>query len=113
MKSIMMLTLIVLLSSCGIANGQNSRETISIKTNAQCGECKDRIEEKLNYTSGIIYGELDLDTKIIEVKFKSSKISAEEVRKVISNLGYNADELPANPKAQSELPNCCQPGGHD
>jgi copper chaperone CopZ len=113
MKNIMMLSVLMLLSACGIANGQSSKETVSIQTNAQCGECKERIEEKLNYTSGVVYGELDLDTKIVEVKYKSSKISADEVRKVISDLGYSADEVKADPQAQSALPKCCQPGGHD
>jgi len=113
MKSILMLALIVGLSACGIVNGQSSKKTISIQTNAQCGECKERIEEKLNYTKGVVYGELDLDTKIVEVKYNSSKLSGEEVKKVISDLGYNADEVKADPKAQSELPKCCQPGGHD
>lgn len=113
MKSVMMLILTMGLFACGIANGQSSKETISIQTNAQCGECKERIEEKLNYTKGVVYGELDLDTKIVEVKYNSSKISADGVRKVISDLGYSADEVAADSKAQSELPKCCQPGGHD
>lgn len=113
MKMIMMLTIIVSLSACGIMNGKSSKEIITIQTNAQCGDCKERIEEKLNYTTGVIYGELDLDTKIVEVKYNSSKISADEVRKVISDLGYNADEVKADPNAQSALPKCCQPGGHD
>jgi copper chaperone CopZ len=69
--------------------------------------------DKLNYTGGVVYCELDLDTKIVEVKYNSSKISADKVRKVISDLGYSADEVKADPQAQSALPKCCQPGGHD
>lgn len=113
MKSIMMLTLVVLLSSCGIANGQSTKPTISIQTNAQCGDCKERIEEALNYTNGVIYAELDLDTKKVEVKYKSKKISEQEIKQIISKLGYNADEVKADKDSQSKLPTCCQPGGHD
>lgn len=113
MKNVLMLLVIIGLSACGIANGQSSKKIISIQTNAQCGECKERIEEELNYTGGITYAELNLDTKIVEVKYNSSKISADEVKKVISDLGYNADEVKADTQAQSALPKCCQPGGHD
>jgi copper chaperone CopZ len=113
MKNLMMLTFIVLLTSCGVANGQSSKETISIQTNAQCGDCKERIEEGLNYTKGVVYAELNLDDKKVEVKYKTKKITEQEIKKIISEIGYSADEVKANKTSQSELPKCCQPGGHD
>lgn len=113
MKSLMMLSIIAILSSCGVVNGQSSKKTISIQTNAQCGDCKERIEEGLNYTKGIAYAELNLENKVVEVKYNSKKISEQEIKKIISEIGYDADEVKANKKSQSELPACCQPGGHD
>lgn len=111
MKSIIMLTLIVGLTACGVANGQSTKKTISIQTNAECGQCKDRIEGDLNYRKGIIYSELNLENKVLEVKFNSKKITEQEIKQIISEIGYDADEVKANKKSQSELPACCQPGG--
>jgi len=90
-------------SKPGIAN---------IQTSAQCGSCKTRIENKLNYTKGVKFAELDLKTKKVLVKFSPNKITLAEVKKVISNLGYSADGLEANKKSMNALPKCCQPGGH-
>lgn len=86
-------------------------QTVVIKTSAECGSCKERIEGKLNYTKGISFSELNYDTKELTVKFKTDKISIDEIRKILSELGYDADEVKANPKTQKELPACCQPGG--
>jgi len=84
---------------------------VEIKTSAECGDCKDRIEEKLNYTKGIVFAELDYKTKLLVVKFKTKKISVAEIKTILSELGYDADEVKAIPSAQKALPLCCQPGG--
>jgi mercuric ion binding protein len=87
-----------------------SSETVIIQTSAQCGDCKERIEELLNYTKGVTFAELDLVTKKVTVKFKSSKISLSEIKNKISDLGYDADEVKANPSGKAKLPECCQSG---
>ncbi|MBI1836147.1 MAG: heavy-metal-associated domain-containing protein [Flavobacteriia bacterium] len=86
-------------------------ETVVITTNPQCGDCKERIEELLNYTKGVTFAELDLVTKKITIKFKPSKISLVAIKQKISNLGYDADEVKANPDAVQKLPACCRPSG--
>jgi hypothetical protein len=48
---------------------------------------------------------------LLEVKFNSEKISLEQIKNVIVDLGYDADELKANVKAIENLPLCCKPGG--
>lgn len=85
---------------------------VSIQTNAQCGDCKERIETELNQTKGVIYAELNLETKVVEIKFRPSKVNPEALHKVITSIGYNADDQKADPRAQKALPLCCQPGGH-
>ncbi len=84
---------------------------VTIKTSAECGECKERIESKLNYTKGIIFSELDYKTQVLTVKFKPTKITLDQIKQIVSNLGYDADEVKANADAQKSLPSCCQPHG--
>ena len=90
---------------------ENKPGDVYIQTSAECGSCKKRIEEKLNYTKGVRFAELDLRDKVLHVKFSTKKISLEEIKNILSETGYDADDVKANPKAVKELPACCQPGG--
>jgi copper chaperone CopZ len=85
---------------------------VKIQTSAQCGDCKERIESKLNQTKGVVFAELNSETKVVEVKFKESKTNLDAIKGVIVSIGYDADDQKANVEAQKALPLCCQPGGH-
>ena len=114
MRLMMIVALITVVSGFATAQkGGPTKKTVFIQTNAQCGDCKDRLEGKLNFTSGIIYSELNLDDKKLEIKYNSKRITLAEIKKIISEIGYDADEVKAVESAQNELPSCCQPGGHD
>jgi mercuric ion binding protein len=97
--------------------GQNTKppkqQTVVIQTSAQCGDCKTRIEGGLNYTKGVKFAELDMTTKKVTVKFKPKTTNSEALKKIISSIGYDADEVKADPLAIKKLPLCCQPGGMD
>lgn len=86
-------------------------ETASIQTSAECGACKERLEGMMNYTKGVKFAELDLETKKLTVKFNPKVITLAELKKKIADIGYDADEVKANPEAQEKLPACCKPGG--
>jgi len=111
MKQILFL-LALTLASFSFGQEKKTTEEILIKTNAECGTCKKKLEEVLNYTKGVKYAELDLKTKQLTVAFSTKKISADQIRSIISETGYDADDVPANPSSQNQLPICCQPGGH-
>ena len=81
---------------------------IKIKTSAVCGMCKDRIEQGLAFEKGIKDVGLDLETKICTVKYNPTKTTPEEIRKAISKLGYDADDVVADEKAYEKLPACCK-----
>ena len=83
-------------------------KTIEIKTSAICGECKERIENALNYTKGVKFAELNLETNIITVKYKTAQTDDAAVKKVVSELGYHADDVERNAEAFKNLPGCCQ-----
>jgi copper chaperone CopZ len=85
---------------------------LQIQTSAQCGDCKERIETALNQSKGVVYAELNLETKVVDVKFKPAKTNKEALQMVLVNIGYQADDRKANPEALKALPLCCQPGGH-
>ena len=113
MKTVILIASIFLFTSCAALNIGGEKETVVIKTNAECGMCKDRLEGDLNYRKGIVFAELEVPTKELTVKYNKAKITLDEIRAIVSEIGYNADDVKANPTAQSNLPACCQPGGMD
>jgi len=102
--------LVVLFFVTGMVSAQKN-ESATIKTSAECGQCKERIENELNYTKGIIFAELDVESKNLMVKYKKDKITLDKIKQTISEIGYDADEVKAIPEKQKKLPMCCQPGG--
>lgn len=91
--------------------GKIYAQEAKIQTSAECGTCKQRLEEVLNYTKGVKFAELNISDKTLNVHFNPKKITLEEIKKIISETGYDADEVKANPKSVEELPTCCKPGG--
>lgn len=82
-------------------------------TSAECFDCKERIESKLNYTKGIVFAELDVPTKMLTVKWNTKKISEDEIKQIVSKTGYSIGDVPADIESMMKLPACCQPEGHN
>lgn len=82
---------------------------ITIQTNAQCEMCQNTIESTLFALDGVKKVELDLVTKKVKVKFDEKVIDETQLRQAIAAVGYNADDVPARPKAQKALADCCKP----
>jgi len=101
----------ILISSTLYAQKAPKFQTVVIKTSAECGDCKDRIEGYFNYIKGVKFAELDVPSKNLTIKFATSKFTLQEIKERVTQIGYDADELKANPEAQKKLPLCCQPGG--
>jgi periplasmic mercuric ion binding protein len=83
-------------------------EEIVIKTSAVCGMCKDRIEHDLSFEKGVKSVSLDLETKEVTVKYDPNKTDPDKIRKAISKIGYDADDVTADPVAYEKLPKCCK-----
>ena len=110
LKSILALTCSIVLFF-GTASAQKDT-TIQIKTSSQCEECKAKIEHALTFEKGVKKVNLDVKTKIVTVSYNPGKTTAEKVRKAITKVGYDADDMPADVKAYNKLSKCCQKGGH-
>ncbi len=82
--------------------------TVEIQTSAVCGQCKDRLEHDLAFEKGVKFVELDEETKVLTIKYKKGKNTKENLKKAVTKVGYDADELPANLKAYNSLPACCK-----
>ena len=110
---LLILTLLVLLVGSSAAQKEKRQKpaTIDIMTSALCGDCEDRIEGDLNYFKGVKRAVLNLETKVLTVKYDPNKTNPDAIRQRISSLGYAADDVPANKEAFDKLPGCCQKEG--
>lgn len=82
--------------------------TVQFLTSAQCNLCKDRIENELIYTKGITKANIDVNTKIATVSYKTKKITEQQIINIMLNLGYDVNGQTGNQTAYQNLPNCCK-----
>ena len=92
----------------------NASEEMVISTpTIQCGMCQKIIEVGLAKVDGVSNPKVDLKTKKTILFHDPEKTSIESIEKVVSELGYQANTLKANPDSYADLPACCKIGGMD
>lgn len=94
----------------GTSWGQKT-QTVVIHTSAECEQCEERLEKGLNYTKGVVFAELDIESQNVTIRYSTKKTDLASLKKVINDLGYDADDQKADPQALQKLPECCRPGG--
>ena len=91
---------------------QAQDQKIVIMSTAQCDECKEKIESALNFEKGVKSASVNTETKEVSVVYNPAKTDPDKLRKAITMVGYDADSLPADPKAYARLKPCCTKDGH-
>tara|TARA_B100000427_G_scaffold312129_1_gene303326 strand:+ start:629 stop:973 length:345 start_codon:yes stop_codon:yes gene_type:complete len=112
MKKCLDATLLVVLTL--IIGCNSSYEEMTLKTpTIQCGMCQKAIEVGLSKIDGVSSPKVDLKTKTTTLLYSPEKTDLKSIEKVVSDLGYQANELKANQISYSNLPACCKIGGMD
>jgi copper chaperone CopZ len=92
---------------------EDNQQRVAIKTSSQCGSCETIMQEALSTLEGVERASLDIETQVLSVIYLPSTIEVSSIQKAISEAGYDADDLKANPDVHNNLPGCCQQdGGH-
>lgn len=102
-----MVAFLILFSFTAFAQNKNTAK-LKVKTSAVCGMCKTTIEKELAFAKGVKKSDLDVPSKIVTVTYNPNKTTPEKIRQAIANTGYDADEVPADPKAYEKLHACCK-----
>lgn len=99
----------VIIACMTAASAQTStKEYVEIKTSAVCGMCKATIEKALDNVDGIKSASLDVDSKVVSIKYDGTVTNVESIKTAITMAGYSADEVPANKEAYDKLHGCCK-----
>lgn len=96
------------------ANAQQSKsvskgeQTVTIQTNGVCQKCADKFKENVPYFKGVKSYTYDMKTAKLTITYDSKKTNPDQLRTEVSKLGYNADNVKADPAARAKLPACCR-----
>lgn len=91
-------------------SAEDKEKEVKIKTSAICEMCKERIERNLAFEKGVKEANLNLEDKVITVKYNPKKTDVSKIKANIAKTGYDADELAADTQGYNKLPACCKKG---
>ena len=110
MKTLKIISIItiILVSLPGIAQEEQKTKKITIKSSVVCDMCKERVEHDMAFEKGVKSVTVNLKTKEIDITYRTDKTDPDKLREAISKIGYDADDVEAEPKAYAKLPRCCK-----
>ena len=106
-KYIFVLILTLFTFSQSFSQKNINDKAVSFKVFGNCVECKERIEGALQI-KGIDSASWDVNTKMLEVVFDTSKIKIEKIQSKILAVGHDLEDKKADDKIYQSLPACCQ-----
>ncbi|MFA5419805.1 MAG: efflux RND transporter periplasmic adaptor subunit, partial [Bacteroidales bacterium] len=86
---------------------QMRMEKQMVKVSGNCEMCRDRIETAAKSVAGVVSAEWNIDTKMLQVEFDSSKTNLDDVQKVIAQAGHDTGKYKAPDDVYNRLPKCC------
>jgi len=103
------LSLLAILFGLSAFAQQKTTDKAVIKTPGMtCEQCITRIEKAFFKQYGIISAKADLKTKTTTVSWYTDRTNIEEIKVIINNAGYDADDETADETAYKRLPACCK-----
>ncbi len=83
-------------------------QKVVIQTNGVCSKCEALFKENVPFFKGVKDYTYDPKTSKMTISYDAKKTNPDLLRQQISKLGYNADNVKADPAARAKLPACCQ-----
>ncbi len=90
------------------ATTTSTMQKVVIQTNGVCSKCEALFKENVPFFKGVKDYTYDPKTSKMTITYDSKKTNPDMLRQQISKLGYNADNVKADPAARAKLPACCQ-----
>ena len=99
------LSLIMLtgLTASGYAQQKAIQKAVINTPNVQCEACKTRIENHLAHEDGISSVKADWRRHTVTVVWYTDRTNIENIKTELANLGYDADDVTADPDAYKRL----------
>ena len=107
-KTLSIVTILFLAFS--FASNAQGMKYVKIKTTASCEVSKANIEKTLKSEKGVEEASLDMESKVVTVKYSEADTDYDKIVKVITDMAYNADAKSAckdASKSKGTKSECC------
>ncbi|MEP6926757.1 MAG: heavy-metal-associated domain-containing protein [Ginsengibacter sp.] len=109
----MRILLLVLIAISAFSTSAVSQQKVIMKAviktpGVQCEACKTRIENHLAHEDGISSVKADYRKHTVTVVWYTDRTNIENIKTALANMGYDADDITADPDAYKRLPVTCK-----
>ena len=109
MKSVTLVFLTILaFASSSFAQIKTADKAVIKTPTIQCDNCRDYIEFTVGHTYGVTSAKVDVKKKTTTVTWLTDRTNLETIKVTIANIGYDADNIEAEPTAWRGLPKECK-----
>lgn len=93
----------------GVVNAVISTPTMGCESpTVDCEPCKLRVEGELKRIDGVLKVTADFKRQQVKITFATDRTNIEYIKTAIANMGYDADDVKANPESVARLPKNCK-----
>jgi copper chaperone CopZ len=105
------LGMIVLLSTsnCSFGQGKGIGKAVIHTPGVMAVACKNSIENFLVHEYGVSSVKADYRKHTVTVTWYTNRTNIENIKTALANMGYDADDISAEPDAYKRLPPACKP----
>jgi copper chaperone CopZ len=107
MKSIILMSAVVLFTTTSCQSQINNAKTETVKVFGNCGMCETTIEKAAN-KSKVSKADWNEETQMATITYDSKKTNVDAVLKNIALAGYDNQSFLAPDAAYNKLPGCCK-----
>lgn len=105
---ILVLAVSAFMTACGNDAPKEGESSEEFTVYGNCGMCEKTIEGALADVEGVSSADWNKDDDQLSVIFDSEKISLDDIKQKVADVGYDSDSHRAKDGVYSKLPGCCQ-----
>ena len=107
-KTLILFLSFIVIALAGFSQVKPIQKAVIKTPGVQDEACKTRIENHLAHEYGVIAVKADFRKHVVGVQWYTDRTNIENIKTAIANLGYDADDVTADPDAYNRLPKTCQ-----
>ncbi|MDP4285159.1 MAG: heavy-metal-associated domain-containing protein [Bacteroidota bacterium] len=96
-------------STASVAQNNAIQKAVIQTPGVQIEACKTSIENFLAHEYGVAYVKADYRRHTVTVKWFKDRTNIENIKTALANMGYDADDVTAEPDAFKRLQAACKP----
>ncbi|MEO6289178.1 MAG: heavy metal-associated domain-containing protein [Ginsengibacter sp.] len=105
---ILIISLLFLFTALSFSQKKGVGKAVIATPGVQCEACKTRIENRLVHEYGVSSVRADYRRHTVTVVWYTDRTNIENIKTALANMGYDADDVTAEPDAYKRLPKTCQ-----